>query len=333
MRAIKLFLFAALVAVSFKISAQEPPVLEVDAKAIQQHIDQKTFPGYPLKAKSQHIQGTVVFDLFIGADGKIASMSIVSGPELLQQAATDCLKQWTFHPFLKDGVPVKAHGRYSIIYTLGENSETASKPPAQSTSHAQKNSVQTVIVHVKSETEIQTDDPILEENFHKTDNACKDGVLAKDSSQAIVASCVEAAMLAEKLPFEGNYVAKRSAFIYAATALANAHDLQEALPWAKKAVEVVQLGHDNESGANAAYSTKGTIEGLLGKLIDADSDMTTAEECSRRGILHAENGDTGSRSRYVEQLRKDLNFHAQFLQFIGHAEQAQQKLDEAAGLQ
>src|SRR5271154_2966989 len=99
-------------------------VIQVTAREIQQHIDRQVFPVYPPIAKAAQIQGTIVFDLRIGTTGKIESMKVVSGPAMLQQAAIDALKQWTFHPFEKDGVSVIATGQYSIIFTLGDQSNT-----------------------------------------------------------------------------------------------------------------------------------------------------------------------------------------------------------------
>lgn len=139
---------------TFAVHAQQ--VVQVDAKSIQQHVDHKTFPVYPPNAKAAHVQGTVVFDLRIGTSGKIESMNVVSGPPMLQQAAIDCLKQWTFHPFEKDGVPVVATGQYSIIFVLSDQSNTTigHEPPSAATVH-------TVTIHVQSENAAQGPDPSL----------------------------------------------------------------------------------------------------------------------------------------------------------------------------
>jgi hypothetical protein len=137
-------------------------------------------------------------------------------------------------------------------------------------------------------------------------------------------------MQAEKLELDGNYVAKRSAFVYAATAYADVGDLKGALPWAVKAVETVELGHDDDSGSNAAYSTKGTIEGLLGDLPAADHDLTVAEDFSRKGITWVEKEAPSLRAEYVRSFVRDLQFHARVLQTLNRPDEAQRKLDEAA---
>jgi protein TonB len=112
------FFVLVLPALATCIFAQD--VLQVDAKTIQQHVDHKVFPVYPPIAYAVHVQGTVVLDIRIGTTGKIVSMDVASGPPMLRQAAIDCVKQWTFHPFEKDGAPVIATGQISIIFVLGD---------------------------------------------------------------------------------------------------------------------------------------------------------------------------------------------------------------------
>jgi TonB family protein len=112
------FFVLALPALVTCIFAQD--VLQVDANTIQHHVDHRVSAVYPPIAYAAHVQGTVVLDLRIGTSGKIESMDVASRPPLLRQAAIDCVKQWTFHPFEKDGAPVIATGQISIIFVLGD---------------------------------------------------------------------------------------------------------------------------------------------------------------------------------------------------------------------
>jgi len=41
---------------------------------------------------------------------------------MLQQAAIDCLKQWAFKPFTRNGTPVAAMGHIPIEFTLNDGS-------------------------------------------------------------------------------------------------------------------------------------------------------------------------------------------------------------------
>lgn len=326
MRACKAAFFSmALPALVTCIFAQN--VLQVDAKTIQHHIDHQVSPFYPPIAKAARVQGTVVLDLRIGITGKIESVKAVSGPAMLQQAAIDALKQWTFHPFEKDGVPAVATGQYNIIFTLGDQSNTTvGQGPPSSTPPNSSAPVKTVTVHVLSDNAATGPDEELNKKFDDAENACKQGIRSQQFNDETVAACKNAAELAETLPMDANYIPRRSAFVYAATAYGDVEDFKDALPWAEKAVEIVKLGHDDNSGSSAAYSIRGEVEGFLGDLAAADSDLTAAENFDRRAI--AADGN-----RYSYRLAQNLQFHAKVLQAMGRPDEAQKKLDEAAKLQ
>jgi TonB family protein len=308
------------------VAAHAQQVIQVTAKMIQEHTDHRAFPVYPPIAKAARVQGTVVLDLRIGTTGRIESIKVVSGPPMLQQAAIDCLKQWTFHPFEKDGVPAIATGQYNIIFTLGDQSNaTVGHGPPSSAPPTSSAPVKTVTVRVLSDNAATGPDEELNKKFDDADDACKKGILSQQFNDATVAACGNAAELAEKLRMDGNYVAKRSAFVYAATAYGDVMDFKGALPWANKAVEVVKLGHDDNSGSSASYSIRGEVEGFLGDLAAADGDLAAAEDFDRKAI--AADGN-----RYEHRLAQNLQFHAKVLQALGRSDEAQKKLDEAAKL-
>jgi TonB family protein len=66
-------------------------------------------PIYPYAARAEHIQGDVSVDLVIDETGKVASMTVVSGPALLRPAALDALRQRKYVPAMLDGKPTTAH--------------------------------------------------------------------------------------------------------------------------------------------------------------------------------------------------------------------------------
>ncbi len=75
-------------------------------------------PSYPMLAKSQHVSGNVLVDALIDATGRVTSMSVVSGPTLLHQAAMDALKQWKYQPASLDGKAVPMHLAVTIRFRL-----------------------------------------------------------------------------------------------------------------------------------------------------------------------------------------------------------------------
>jgi hypothetical protein len=128
------------------------------------------------------------------------------------------------------------------------------------------------------------------------------------------------------------FIEKRSAFVYAATACADNRDLPSALAWAEKAVEIDKLGHDDNSGENAVYSTRGTIEGMMGDLTASDRDLSLAEDYGRKAIAWAKESNFEHGNYYERTLARDLQFHAQVLQALNRPDDAQKKLAEAASL-
>ncbi len=294
------FLFLALASIAmplFTVSAQE--MISVDQDTLTKHVDHRVPPVYPPIAKAAHIQGTVVFDITVGVTGKVEAMKVASGPAMLQQAAIDCLKQWTYHPFEKDGVPVAAKGPVSIMFML-------------------------------SDYHPGPDDEQIADRYFPLADQCRKAVSARVDSAGAEAVCEQAAETAEKFGPDVRFIEKRSAFIYAATACANNRNLTSALAWADKAVEVIKLGHDDDSGDNAAYSTKGTIEGMMGDLVASDRDLTVAEGFGRKGIAWVEKEAPSLRTEYVRPFVRDLQFHARVLQALNRPDEAQKKLDEAA---
>ncbi len=292
-------LFLALTIPALVVVVRAQSALTVDEQTLEQHVDQRVTPVYPPIAKIVRVTGTVVVNVSIGTNGNVESIKVVSGPPMLLQAAIDCVKQWTFKPFVKDGSPAEATGQLSIVFDLGKDNPTPQE------------------------------DEIASRYFPLSDQ-CRKAVSARTDASGAEAVCKQAAETAEEFGPSVRFIEKRSAFVYAATACANNRDLQSALAWAEKAVEVDKLRHDDNSGENAVYSTRGTIEGMMGDLAASDRDLTAAEDFSRKGIAWADKEAPSLRPEYTRSFIRDLRFHAQILQALNRPDDAQKKLDEAA---
>lgn len=69
-------------------------VTEADAKkAVVSKVD----PEYPAMAKSMHVAGRAVVDVYIGEDGTVEKAQPVSGNPLLTGAAVSAVKKWKFN--------------------------------------------------------------------------------------------------------------------------------------------------------------------------------------------------------------------------------------------
>jgi len=95
-----------------------PKRVNISPGVAQGMLSSKTPPVYPIDAKKAGVTGTVVLTAVIGTDGLIKDLQIVSGPDLLQQAAIDAVRQWHYRPYLLNGQPVEVRTQINIIFTL-----------------------------------------------------------------------------------------------------------------------------------------------------------------------------------------------------------------------
>jgi TonB family protein len=55
-------------------------------------------PVYPVLAQQSNVQGSVLLLARVGKDGSVESVHVVSGSEILANAAVEAVKQWRFRP-------------------------------------------------------------------------------------------------------------------------------------------------------------------------------------------------------------------------------------------
>ena len=79
----------------------------------------KVPPTYPLEAKVNRVQGTVHLNVTISKTGAVTRVDVVSGPDLLQAAAVDAVKQWQFRPFSLLGQPVEYETTVHVVFGTG----------------------------------------------------------------------------------------------------------------------------------------------------------------------------------------------------------------------
>ena len=77
-----------------------------------------TPPGYPDDAIKKGIEGTVVVEILIDADGRVAKARILMSIPALDQAAIACVKEWQFTPATIDGHPVATVARAPVRFRL-----------------------------------------------------------------------------------------------------------------------------------------------------------------------------------------------------------------------
>src|SRR5262249_4675217 len=75
-------------------------------------------PRYPPIAQQIRLQGTVVLEAFVSADGRIERPRIVSGPAILAQAALDAVRQWQYRPYYLNGTPIEVETEITVKFVL-----------------------------------------------------------------------------------------------------------------------------------------------------------------------------------------------------------------------
>ena len=73
---------------------------------------------YPLLAQQMRVQGSVVLQALIGADGFIENLRVLSGPAILAAAARQAVSEWRFKPYVENGRPVETEAKITVNFTI-----------------------------------------------------------------------------------------------------------------------------------------------------------------------------------------------------------------------
>jgi protein TonB len=75
-------------------------------------------PVYPTIAKAAGVQGTVIVEAIISRTGTIESLHVVSGPQMLQRAAMDAIREARYQPYRLNGVPTEVQTRITVNFRM-----------------------------------------------------------------------------------------------------------------------------------------------------------------------------------------------------------------------
>ncbi len=80
-------------------------------------------PHYPLLARNQGIEGRVVVNVLVSAQGTVKTISVgqSSGSRLLDNAALQTVKKWRFHPVLHNGKAVPSSETVPVVFKLKDS--------------------------------------------------------------------------------------------------------------------------------------------------------------------------------------------------------------------
>ncbi len=103
----KLLLLAVILGARALSYAQAPMngLVRIPSGVFASATTKKVQPKYPEQARRAHVQGSVTMRALIGLDGRIQALEPVSGPGMLTDAAMEAVRQWTYAPYLVEGLP------------------------------------------------------------------------------------------------------------------------------------------------------------------------------------------------------------------------------------
>jgi TonB family protein len=91
--------------------------LKVSSAAISDHLIRRVEPQYPDIARRSGLSGAVRLRLDVGADGKVKSVTILDGPQVLANAAKEAVLQWRYRPYVVDNRPSAIETEIIVRFT------------------------------------------------------------------------------------------------------------------------------------------------------------------------------------------------------------------------
>jgi periplasmic protein TonB len=79
----------------------------------------KVLPAYPPLARSARIQGQVILQATISAQGTIENLRVLYGHPMLVPAAIEAVRQWRYRPYILNHEPVEVETQITVNFSLG----------------------------------------------------------------------------------------------------------------------------------------------------------------------------------------------------------------------
>jgi TonB family protein len=98
--------------------ASIPKRIQVGGRVMSAKLISQARPYYPQKAKSAHVEGTVRLSVLVGKDGAVKDIAVLSGDQMLSEAAVEAVKRWRYELILLRGQPVEAVTEVDVNFHL-----------------------------------------------------------------------------------------------------------------------------------------------------------------------------------------------------------------------
>jgi protein TonB len=101
-----------------KVKVEAPKIVNVSAGVAVGMLIQRTAPMYPPIAKTARVSGTVVLQAIISKTGTIDNLHVISGPEMLRQAALSAVRSWRYRPYMLNNQPIAVETIVNVVFSL-----------------------------------------------------------------------------------------------------------------------------------------------------------------------------------------------------------------------
>ncbi len=88
------------------------------SSATAPELQQTVETTYPVLGQHARVQGSVVLQAIVGADGTIENLRVLSGPAILSAAAQQAVRQWHFKPYIQNGQPVETKAKITVNFSI-----------------------------------------------------------------------------------------------------------------------------------------------------------------------------------------------------------------------
>ncbi|MGA2261953.1 MAG: TonB family protein [Acidobacteriota bacterium] len=100
------------------VQAPKREPVRVGGSVQETKILKRVEPVYPELAKRARVEQIVVLEVTVNEEGFVSNVRVIRGHPLLDQAATDAVKQWVYSPTLLNGEPVPVVATVTVIFSL-----------------------------------------------------------------------------------------------------------------------------------------------------------------------------------------------------------------------
>jgi hypothetical protein len=95
-------------------TSESQQILKVPAQVMAARLLTSVTPESPKMPKCSNRM--VTLDVVVGEDGKVSILKVLGGFEEFKPSAIKAVKQWTYRPYLENGVPVPVETTVLVFY-------------------------------------------------------------------------------------------------------------------------------------------------------------------------------------------------------------------------